>query len=52
MVKTLGNETLGGPQQIVFMAYLKSKLSTELSPLSNQGYPDSGSVEIITKFER
>jgi hypothetical protein len=52
MVKTLDNETLGGPQQIVFLAYHKSKLSTELSPLSNRGYPVSRSVEIITKFER
>ena len=33
MVKTLDNETLGGLQQIVFLAYHKSKLSTELSPL-------------------
>jgi hypothetical protein len=38
MVKTLDNETLGGPQQIDFLAYHKSKLSTELSPLSNRGY--------------
>ena len=45
-------KTLDGPQQIVFLAYHKSKLSTELSPLSNRGYPVSGSVEIITKFER
>ena len=52
MVKTLDNEKLGGPQQIVFLAYHKSKLSTELSPLSNRGYPVSRSVEIITKFER
>jgi hypothetical protein len=37
---------------IVFLAYHKSKLSTELSPLSNRGYPVSRSVEIITKFER
>ena len=36
MVKTLDNETLGAPQQIVFLAYHKSKLSTELSPLSNR----------------
>jgi hypothetical protein len=43
MVKKLDNETLDGPQQIVFLAYHKSKLSTELSPLS---------VEIITKFEK
>ena len=50
MVKTLDNETLDGPQQIVFLAYHKSKLSKELSPLSNQGYPVSSSVEIITKF--
>jgi hypothetical protein len=52
MVKTLDNETLGGPQQIVYLAYHKSKLSMELSPLSNRGYPVSGSVEIITIFER
>ena len=53
MVKTLDNETLDGPQQIdFFLAYNKSKLSTELSPLWNRGYPVSGSVEIITKFER
>jgi hypothetical protein len=52
MVKILDNEKLGGPQQIVFLAYHKSKLSTELSPLSNRGYPVSRSVEIITKFER
>jgi len=52
MVKTLDNETLDGPQQIVFLTYHKSKLSTELSSLSNRGYPVSGSVEIITKFER
>jgi hypothetical protein len=52
MVKTLDNETLDEPQQIVFLAYNKSKLSTELFPLSNRGYPVSGSVEIITKFER
>jgi hypothetical protein len=52
MVKTLDNQTLDGPQQIVFLAYHKSKLSTEFSPLSNWGYPVSGSVEIITKFER
>jgi hypothetical protein len=44
LVKTLDNETLGGPQQIVFLAYHKSKLSTELSPLSNRGYPVSGSI--------
>jgi hypothetical protein len=42
MVKTLDNETLGGPQQIAFLAYHKSKLSTEISPLSNRGYPVSG----------
>jgi hypothetical protein len=52
MVKTLDNETLGGPQQIVFLAYHKLKLSTEISPQSNRSYPVSGSVEIITKFER
>jgi hypothetical protein len=52
MVKTLDNETLDEPQQIVFLAYNKSKLSTELFPLSNRGYPVFGSVEIITKFER
>jgi hypothetical protein len=49
MVKTLDNQTLDGPQQIVFLAYHKSKLSTEFSPLSNWGYPVSGSVEIINK---
>jgi hypothetical protein len=52
MVETLDNETLDGPQQIVFLAYHKSKLSTELPPLSNRGYPVSSSVDIITKFER
>jgi hypothetical protein len=52
MVKTLDNETLGGPQRTVYLAYHKSKLSMELSPLSNRGYPVSGSVEIITIFER
>jgi hypothetical protein len=52
MVKTLDNETLDGPQQIVFLAYNKSKISMELFPLSNRRYPVSGSVEIITKFER
>jgi hypothetical protein len=36
MIKPLDNETLGAPQQIVFLAYHKSKLSTELSPLSNR----------------
>jgi hypothetical protein len=50
MVTTLDNETLDGPQQIVFLAYNKSKLSTELFPLSNRGYPVSGSVEIIINF--
>ena len=50
MVETFDNETLDGPQQIVFLAYHKSKLSTELFPLSNRSYPVSGSVEIITKF--
>jgi hypothetical protein len=52
MVETFDNETLDGPQQIVFLAYHESKLSTELSRLSNRGYPVSGSVDIITKFER
>ena len=52
MVRTLYNETLGGPQQIVFLAYHKSKHQRRYLPISNQGYPVSGSVEIITKFER
>jgi hypothetical protein len=50
MVKTLDNETLGGPQQIVFLAYHKSKLSTELSPLSNRGYPVSGCHRGLLRF--
>jgi hypothetical protein len=36
----------------LFLAYHKSKLSMELSPLSNQGYLVSDSVEIITGARR
>ena len=36
----------------LFLAYHKSKLSMELSPLSNRGYLVSDSVEIITGARR